>query len=193
MLMGNLAKTFMISSPEKFSLTLRDARAAVPVELLLRQHAWARLTGFPDTHALTGAQWNGVLARWLQYALDKLGPAAGPALCVHNGVPCISGVRRVHPSERSPALPGWDVLQLLSFFRCGKLTDVPFADEQSLYSLPLLQVWPTLGSAVEATAHVLGLDVDGGGGDHHAVMATMHDSPPDAVTSAARVSFGAST
>ena len=59
----------------------------------------------------------------------------------------LSGVRRVHPSERTPALAGWDVLQLLAFFRVGKLQDVPWASDQVLAKLPLAQVWPSLGNA----------------------------------------------
>jgi hypothetical protein len=38
------------------------------------------------------------------------------------------------------ALHGWDVLQLLSFFRVSRLTDVPHADDEMLKSLPLQQV-----------------------------------------------------
>ena len=58
-------------------------------------------------------------------------------------------MKRVHPSERQPSLHGWDVLQLLTLFRVGKLSDLPYADDQMLDTLPLPQVWPSLGNALE--------------------------------------------
>ena len=136
----------------------RDNSVFVPLETLQRQQAWARLSGFPETPALTGAQWQSVLAQWLQL-LEKgsgrasdgetLGKGEGPSLAIINGRPVVTGVKRVHPSERQPSLHGWDVLQLLTLFRVGKLSDLPYADDQMLDTLPLPQVWPSLGNALE--------------------------------------------
>ena len=120
----------------------------VPLDLLTRQQAWARLSGFPDTPALSGAQFQQVLARWIQHIQAQ--KEHSPTVGLHNGVPCLIGVRRVHPSERTPQLSGWDVLQLLSFFKAGKLADVPFADANTLHALPLHQIWPTLGQTWQA-------------------------------------------
>ena len=68
-------------------------------------------------------------------------------------------MRRVHPSER--VLHGWDVLQLLQFFRAGKLVDVPRVDDTALNHLPLAQLWPTLGNAHAAAVRALNGGVDG--------------------------------
>ena len=85
--------------------------------------------------------------------LDPAHPGAKGALphrWTAQRVLCLIGVRRVHPSERTPQLSGWDVLQLLSFFKAGKLADVPFADANTLHALPLHQIWPTLGQTWQA-------------------------------------------
>ena len=110
----------------------------VPLPLLHRQHAWARLSGYPDTPPVGGAKWHALLQRWLA------AHAPTARLATHAGQPGLLGVRRVHPAERQPALPGWDVLQLLSFFRVGKLLYVPWADDTMLLQLPLPQLWPSL-------------------------------------------------
>ena len=136
----------------------------VPLDVLQRQQAWARLSAFPDTPALTGGQWQALLARWLGHlalhpegapATSKRPAAALPALALVDGAPALTGLRRVHPAARQPALHGWDVLQLLAFFRVGKLADLPYPDEATLAALPLPQVWPNLGDAHEMAMQAL--------------------------------------
>ena len=192
------------SSPKRRGSAAAARHAPVPLEMLHRLQAWSRLSAFPETPPLTGAQWQLALARWLKHVNAVAPPAAalparttgyasamaaaasapaglshdaalgraasfrvrstegsgatashGPALALYEGVPCVIGVRRVHPSERRPALHGWDQMQLLSYFRVGKLADLPNADEVALRSLPLPQIWPTLGNAHEAAVQAL--------------------------------------
>ena len=117
---------------------LADADYWVPLTLLHREYVWARLSGYPDTPPVSGAQWQALLQRWLA------AHAPTARLATHRGLPGVLGVRRVHPMERQPAVPGWDVLHLLTFFRVGKLVYVPWADDAKLEELPLQQLWPSL-------------------------------------------------
>ena len=110
----------------------------LPMATLHRQHAWARLSGFPDTPPVSGARWHALLHRWL----DGFAPTA--RLATLGGQSGLLGVRRTHPAERQPSVAGWDVLQLLSMFRVGKLIYVPWADDAMLMHLPLPQLWPSL-------------------------------------------------
>jgi hypothetical protein len=158
---------------EELGLGSEEAGPSVPVETLQRQHAWARLSGFPDTPPLSGTQWQGVLTRYVTHtaavaaataaatatatassplASGSVGGATPRLVAAHKGHDGrrdarVTQMRRVHPSERTPSLAGWDVLQLLSFFRVPSLADVPWADEQMLANVPLEQVWPTLSSS----------------------------------------------
>ena len=95
-----------------------------------------------------------VLARWLQH-VNPSGDARGPGIVLHRGAPSIRHVRRVKPADRQNALHGWDVLQLLAFFRVGRIADVPWADERTLDTLPLPQVWPGATASLDALAHAL--------------------------------------
>ena len=72
--------------------------------------------------------------------------------CLYPSRPGLLGVRRVRPGERQPAVPGWNVLQLLALFRVGKLVDVPWAEETMLAQLPLQQLWPSLKPAMTSRA-----------------------------------------
>ena len=42
-----------------------------------------------------------------------------------------------------------EALPLSDEVRVGKLSDLPYADDQMLDTLPLPQVWPSLGNALE--------------------------------------------
>ena len=123
---------------------LADAEYWVPLTLLHREYVWARLSGYPDTTSVGGAQWQALLQRWLA------AHAPTARLATHQGLPGVLGVRRVHPTERQPAVPGWDVLHLLTFFRVGKLAYVPWAEDAKLEELPLQQLWPSLTPAGSA-------------------------------------------
>ena len=117
---------------------LASAGYWLPMAMLHRQHAWARLSGYPDTPPVSGARWHALLQRWL----DAFAPAARHATIGGQGG--LLGVRRIHPAERQPSVAGWDVLQLLSMFRVGKLIYVPWADDAMLMHLSLPQLWPSL-------------------------------------------------
>jgi len=123
---------------------LADAGYWVPLTLLQREYVWARLSGYPDTTPVSGAKWQALLQRWLA------AHAPTARLATHEGLPGVLGVRRVHPTERQPAVPGWDALHLLTFFRVGKLVYVPWADDAQLEELPLHQLWPSLNPAGSA-------------------------------------------
>ncbi|OUW45608.1 MAG: hypothetical protein CBD47_08280 [Synechococcus sp. TMED187] len=100
----------------------------VPLEIVQRQHAWARLSGYSGSQSLSGSQWHAVLERVLSknsWSLEQRGGEAG-----------IVGVQRVHPRDRKPPLGGWDVLQLLQLFGCGSLDELPWAAEPTLRALP---------------------------------------------------------
>ena len=82
----------------------------VPLATLYRQHAWASVYGAAhETPTLNGAQWQAVLERWA-------GRKRGVALVDCGGTPVVAGVRRVHPSERTRTMAGWDAMRLLESF-----------------------------------------------------------------------------
>ena len=121
----------------------------VPLITLLQLQAWSRLTGFPDLSPLSGPQWLTVLLRWMS-VVPGTALVLGP-----DGAPMLTGVRCAAPAARLPPLAGWDALQLLAWFRCARLLDVPEAAPRTFSRLPLDQLWPTLGNCVSQTRSLI--------------------------------------
>jgi hypothetical protein len=121
----------------------------VPLITLLQLQAWSRLTGFPDLSPLSGPQWLTVLLRWMS-VVPGTALVLGP-----DGAPTLTGVRCAAPAARLPPLAGWDALQLLAWFRCARLLDLPEASPRTLARLPLDQLWPTLGNCVSQTRSLI--------------------------------------
>ena len=121
----------------------------VPLITLLQLQAWSRLTGFPDLPPLSGPQWLTVLLRWMS-VVPGTALVLGP-----DGAPMLTGVRCAAPAARLPPLAGWDALQILAWFRCARLLDVPEAAPRTFSRLPLDQLWPTLGNCVSQTRSLI--------------------------------------